>query len=334
LLLVISIVVVAVSESDFPPPPMPLRPIGFNVYCDVCDTMMRRVSPYCDRDEANLDYLPDFCVFNYNKVLRLECEYLVDVMEFSWCPSPCTEIRKLKAHASHKLCHSPLVNCTERVYVPSPSPSPSPSASMPLPRDCVLCEYVLKQVAVMCMNEETANKKTIYNQCMERTWNKGDFDHCMQYLNQLVELAGTSDPCEMLTCESPRVACTLDSRRSCHVDHYTGPAVAYTRLGLDENGNFLNPDNSSVYHQTLGMGPGDFHPGQDPYNSPLPIRHTALPPRARLAGGLVEKDEATVDTTPAGIAAAESKRKEDVATEMKVISNQPAPAAIPLAEIK
>jgi hypothetical protein len=58
-----------VAEGDFPPPPMPKRPQGFNIYCDVCQTMVKRVVPYCQREEMNMDYLPDFCVFNYNKVL-------------------------------------------------------------------------------------------------------------------------------------------------------------------------------------------------------------------------------------------------------------------------
>jgi len=324
----------SLADQDFPPPPMPVRPKGFNIYCDVCDTLMKRVGPYCERDEANLDYLPDFCVFNYNRVLRLECEYLVDVMEFAWCPSPCNEVRRLKSYASAKICHNPLVNCTERVYVPTPSPSPSPSPSTPLPRDCVLCEYVLKQVAVMCMNEETANKKTIYRQCMERTLNKDDFESCMKYLNQLVAIAGTTDPCDMLTCKDPGVACALGPRGDCHVDVYSGPKLEYTPLGLDANGNFLNPDNSSVYHDTLGLGPGDFAPGQQPYNSQYPIRGRNIPANYRVAGGIVASDETSVPTTPEGIAAAEANKAKQVESAKRAAAKVAVPTPVPLSDVK
>jgi hypothetical protein len=325
---------VCVAEGDFPPPPMPKRPAGFNIYCDVCDTLMKRVAPYCERDEANLDYLPDFCVFNYNKVLRLECEYLVDVMEFAWCPSPCNEIRRLKSFSSNKICHHHLVNCTERVYVPSPSTSPSPSPSTPLPRDCVLCEYVLKQVSVMCMNEETANKKNIYRLCMEKTWHKEDFEHCMRYLNELVEIADTTDPCTMLSCENPQVACALSSANDCRVDHYNGPAQEYSQLGLDENGNFLNPDNSSYYHQTLGMGPSDFAPGEQPYHSKYPIRPQQIPARIRQAGHLIAGDDPSVPTTPEGIQAAESAKALEVARQKLASAQAADPLPVPLKEIK
>jgi len=184
------------------------------------------------------------------------------------------------------------------------------------------------------MNEETANKKTIYRQCMERTWNKDDFESCMRYLNQLVAVAGTTDPCDMLKCSDPGVACVLSSAGDCKVDVYTGPKLEYTTLGLDKDGNFLNPDNSSVYYETVGLGPGDFAPGEEPFNSKLPIRNRAVPAHYRVAGHLVASDEPSVATTPDAIAAEEAAQQEQVEKEKNAAAKVAAPTPVPLSDIK
>jgi hypothetical protein len=103
-------------------------------------------------------------------------------MEFAYCPNACDEIRRVQFFAVDKICHHPLVNCTDRAYTPSPSVSPSPSPSMPLPFDCVLCEFILKNAATMCMNQETANKRNVYQLCMEKTKRKEDVSKSVKVL--------------------------------------------------------------------------------------------------------------------------------------------------------
>eukprot|EP00299_Pterocystis_sp_00344_P001385 c1121_g1_i1.p1 GENE.c1121_g1_i1~~c1121_g1_i1.p1 ORF type:complete len:360 (-),score=72.87 c1121_g1_i1:95-1081(-) len=323
------------AEEGFPSPPMPKRPPGFNLYCDVCQTVIKRVVPYCERDDENLDFLPDFCTFNYNKVLRTECDYLVDVMEYAWCPNACSEIRRLKSFSGPKICHHPLVNCTERAYTPSPSPSPSPSSSMALPYDCVLCEFVLKHMAVMCMNDEAVTKRAMYQVCMSKTKTKEDFDHCSSFLNELVALAGTEDPCSMLTCKNPRAACRMNAETAqCHVAEYDGEqAPQYTDLGMDKDGNLFDPANISTFGHLQGLGPGDFKPGIKPYHSLLPIRQHALPPHIRLPGHLVQDKEPSVPVTPEAIENAAKEQKASVEQSNQAISSQPTPAPIPLQDV-
>jgi hypothetical protein len=263
--------VAVTAVSDFPPPPMPHRPHGWKIYCDVCDKMMSRVVPFCQREEQNMDYLTDFCTYNYNSVLRPECDYITNVMDYVWCPNACSQVRKHMFMTNEKICHHHLVNCTERNPFPSPVPSPSPSPSMPLSPDCALCEYTIKNVAEMCMNEETANKKNTYQVCMTKTTNTRDFDSCTGFLGELVALAGTRDPCEMLSCEEPKVTCKQFEDLSCHVVEYNKEdAENKGVLGLDENGNIIKPsppENPIPFHKKVaGLGPSDFMPGQAPFH--------------------------------------------------------------------
>jgi len=187
-------------------------------------------------------------------------------------------VRKHVFFTSEKICHHRLVNCTERVPLPSVEPSPSPSASMPLSPDCSLCEYTLKNVAEMCMNSETANKKNVYQVCMTKTTTTRDFDSCTDFLEELVALAGTRDPCEMLSCEDPKIACKQSLDLTCHVVEYNKEDhdAAKGVLGLDENGNIIKPsppENPVPFHKKIsGLGPSDFFPGQAPYHA------TAHPP--------------------------------------------------------
>merc|ERR1712048_582887 len=231
-----------VGERSFPPPPMPRRPPGFRIYCDVCEKMISRAVPFCQRQEENMDYLTDFCTYNYNSVLRPECDFITNVMDYVWCPNACSQVRKLVWFSGEAICKHKLVNCTERNPYPTPVPSPSPSASMPLSPDCALCEYTLKSVAEMCMNDETANKAAIYQVCMTKTTNTRDFDSCTEFLGELVAIAGTRDPCEMLSCEEPKVACKQDESLECHVSEYTqADADAKGVMGLDADGNIIKP---------------------------------------------------------------------------------------------
>lgn len=275
LLGLVAVAMVAAEQSQgFPPPPMPRRPPGFKVFCDICDKMVKRTIPFCQREEQNMDYLTDFCTYNYNSVLRPECDYITNVMDYVWCPNACSQVRKWVFNSPDKICHHRLVNCTERNPYPTPVPSPSPSASMPLSPDCALCEYTLSNVAEMCMNDETANKKSMYQVCMAKTTNTRDFDSCTDFLGELVAIAGDRDPCDMLSCEEPKVACKQDENLECHVVEYNKEdADNKGVLGLDENGNVIKPNPPEMpvpFHKNLtGLGPGDFQPGVAPYHEGL-----------------------------------------------------------------
>jgi len=274
-----AITIVFVAQAVVIPPEKPVMPDGFNLHCDICSTMVRRVVPYCERKDVNVDFLPDFCVFNYNQVMRTECDYMMTLMEFVWCPSACEEIRKIRFFAADSICHHPLVNCTERDRFPSATPSPSPSASMPLAADCVFCEFILKEVAVLCMNDENADAKNIYTVCMENTKTKVAFEHCQHRLYELVALAGTNDPCDMVSCADSKVQCLFNSTDDeCHIVSFNSTASALS----------LQPRKSpvSVFTHLEGVGPGDVRPGEEPFHFPLiPVRE--FPPYTQVPGHLL-----------------------------------------------
>eukprot|EP00300_Choanocystis_sp_HF-7_P024021 c25413_g1_i1.p1 GENE.c25413_g1_i1~~c25413_g1_i1.p1 ORF type:complete len:343 (+),score=58.35 c25413_g1_i1:38-1066(+) len=315
-------------DRDFPPPRMPKMPPHFNIFCDVCTTLLNRVVPYCEREEQNNDYLPDFCVFNYNQVLRTECDYLVDVMEYAWCPSACEKVRQLKSFAAGMICRHPLVNCTDRDFHPTPSPSPSPSPSSPIPPDCVLCQYILKQVSQMCMNSDRLDKTSVYHMCMSKTNNHLEFEHCEHFLEELVAIANTTDTCKLLSCSDPRVSCAQKTpEEGCHVVEYTGGVPPeFSDFGLDASGNFAAPE-TSAFAKTTGLGPGDLKPGPKPFHSALPNR-IHLPPHVRVAGHAFG-DEAPVMTTPAND---EELKQAEIDANIKALSDNIAIAAQPQPE--
>jgi len=322
---VISLLAFALSLDDqgFPPPPMPVMPEGFNIYCDVCTTMVKRMVPYCQRVDQNLDYLPDFCTFNYNQVLRTECNYLVNVADFIWCPNACEELRRTQSYAT-SMCNHPLVNCTERNFVPSSTPSPSPSPSASVAPDCVLCGHLLSSLALLCMNQEVVNQRTTYETCMTQTSTREYFQHCVMFLNEVVDLAGSQDPCTMLQCDQPQVTCSMLSN-GCHVTRYNASSSS--------NSISINMTTSqSEYANTQGLGPGDFRPGTKPYNSDLPlVPH--IPPQDQVAGSDFTPLNTTAPITPEEIEAEEDRQAALAHQQNEALSNVEAPTPIPLKDV-
>jgi len=314
--------VLSLEDKGFPPPPMPVMPEGFNIYCDVCRTMVKRMIPYCQRVDQNLDYLPDFCTFNYNQVLRTECTYLVNVADFIWCPNPCEELRRVQTFGT-SLCDHPMVNCTERNFLPTPTPSPSPSASVA--PDCVLCGHLLSNLALLCMNEEVVNQRTTYETCMTQTSTREYFQHCVMFLDEVVDLAGSRDPCTMLQCEQPQVTCSMLSN-GCHVTRYNASSSV--------NSISINISTSqSEYANTQGLGPGDFRPGPKPYNSDIPlIPH--IPPQDQIAGSDFTPLNATQPITPEEIEADEKKKADLANMANERLNIAPIPTPIPLKDIR
>jgi hypothetical protein len=205
---------------------------------------------------------------------------------------------------------------------------------MALPYDCVLCEFVLKYMAVMCMNDEAVTKRMMYQVCMQKTKTKEDFEHCSTFMNELVVLAGTEDACTMLSCKDPRVSCRMDIQSGiCHVAEYDGTAAVFSDVGLDKDGNLFDPANISTFSRLQGLGPGDFKPGVAPYHSLLPIRQHPLPAHIRSPGHLVQDKEPTVPVTTAGIEQAALDKQVVIEHSKQQTSSLPNPQPIPLKEI-
>jgi len=159
---------------------------------------------------------------------------------------------------------------------------------------------------------------------MEKTQSKQAFEHCQNFLRELVEIAGTEDPCDMLACTEPRVTCQLDDRNFCHVVEYTGDSHQNPLLGLDTDGNLLNP--TSAYHQTLGLGPGDFKPGVKPYHSEN-SKSLHIPNRVRRAGHLLEPKKDPLEE-------ADKKEEQALNSQNSQAKTQAAPTPLPLSEVK
>jgi len=311
------------GSGGFPPPPLPVAPQGFNIYCDVCETMVKRMVPYCQRVDQNLDYLPDFCTFNYNKVLRTECDYVVNVAEFSWCPNACEELRRVQSYGV-SLCHEGLINCTERNFLPSSTPSPSPSPSPSVAPDCVLCGYLLQNLALLCMNQEVVNQRTTYETCMKITQTRDYYEHCTMFLGEVVQIAGSRDPCKLLQCEQPQLSCSMLSD-GCHVTPYN--------QSFPTEFSFNSTKKESTYENTQGLGPGDFRPGYKPYSSSLPLTPN-LSDQDRTAGSYFTPTNATVPVTPDEIAKKEQMDAAQANSDNSKIASAATPAPVPLKDIK
>eukprot|EP00298_Acanthocystis_sp_HF-20_P026730 c4553_g1_i1.p1 GENE.c4553_g1_i1~~c4553_g1_i1.p1 ORF type:complete len:345 (+),score=131.56 c4553_g1_i1:64-1098(+) len=319
-------VVLSLEDQSFPPPPMPVMPEGFNIYCDVCQSMVKRMIPYCQRVDQNLDYLPDFCTFNYNQVLNTECNYLVDVAEYAWCPNACEQLRRVQSFGTN-ICKHSMVNCTERDFVPSPTPSPSPSPSASVAPDCVLCGNILGNLALLCMNQELVNQRTTYETCMTQTTSREYFGHCVTFLNEVVEIAGSRDPCTLLQCGEPELTCSMTSN-GCHVTRFNASNGGVSSFSV----NYTTTPHSQ-FATTKGLGPGDFRPGQKPYNSDIPlVPH--ITSQDRISGSAFTPYNSSEPTTPEGIKEKEDREAALAEEKNKNAAAAPIPTPVPLRDIK
>jgi len=225
------------------------------------------------------------------------------------------------------LCHNSLVNCTQRDFVPSPSPSPSSSPSPSVAPDCVLCGHLLENLALLCMNQEIVNQRTTYETCMTQTSTREYFEHCVTFLGEVVDLAGSRDPCTMLQCEQPQVTCAMVPTGGCHVTRYN--ASSHSRPSFSLN----TTTAQSEYARTQGLGPGDFRPGQKPYNSDLPLV-PRITPQDRVAGGDFTPLTPSEPTTPEGIANKERQQAAAADSANDNLTNLPISAPVPLKDIK
>jgi hypothetical protein len=158
------------------------------------------------------------------------------------------------------------------------------------------------------------------------------FDHCAMFLNELVLLAGTEDPCTMLTCADAKVSCKMDGMY-CHVAPYNGTGDSWTDVGLDKDGNIFDPTNTSAFLNLQGIGPGDMRPGVKPYHSLAPLRQLPLAYHIRKPGHLIGVDKPTEPTTPDEIAQAEADRSVVVDAQKRETASEPNPTPVPLRDI-